>query len=436
MKTKRYLPQIITFFLSAVILTFGFISYNLKLDNLPFTLMEKLGIYVSDSGNFGILNNSFSVSSFGELYLSVIKNLAFENTLSLLLFYGIYSVFLAFVLAFSVKSSAKTKYGWTNYLCAVILPLVFCDFSNTVYFKTMYDNSLVLILLLLICSLFLNIYKSKKSEVLPLVLLFLSAVSYSSINNITALTSIVLGVLIIMLEKNTGKKPFKIMSVVFGLLVIAQSTVFVFSYKSPDYERNLYNSVFYGVCKYDSVTSLGLDENLDDFKEVYYGMKENEEEYNLKDNFYSKITYKDIVLYYAKHPVNAVKVLNNEARASFFNDYKFGFTGYSTLKKLYIPSGLLYVFGIAVCYVLVCIFIGKKHKNAKKATGLLCGISVMWLLSLIGTTIINGNCDITKNVYIFNVLFDILFVSAVVGGIRIMLEKRDENKEKFGITHE
>ena len=410
MKTKKYLPQAITFLLSALILIIAAFSNNLKLDSMPFALMEKLGIYASDTGNFGVTNDMFFASSFGELYLSAIKKLAVGGTINLLLIYGLYSAFLTLVLTFSVNSSSKTKYAWTNYLCAALLPVIFCDFSNIVYFKTMYTEPLILILLLFVCSLFLCIYKKKKTKTLPLVSLFLFTVLYSSIN--------------------------KILSVVLGVLVIAQSVVFMCSYRGADYERNLYNSVFYGVCKYDSVTSLGLDGKLDDFREVYYGMKENEADYNLDDNFYSKISYKDIVLYYIKHPVNAVKLLNNESRAAFYNDYEFGFTGYSSIKKLYIPSGLPAVFAVFLCYILVCIFIGKKHRNAKNVTGFLCGISAMWFLSLIGTVIVNGNCDITKNAYIFNVLFDILLVSAAVGGIRIMLEKRDENKEKFGITHE
>lgn len=436
MKTKKYLPSAITFLLSAFILIIGAFSYNLVLDSMPFAFMEKLGIYATDNGNFGVLNNSVLTSSTHSVFLSLIKKFAVGGTINLVLIYGLYSLFLALVLTFSVNCASKTKYKWTNYLCAVLLPVVFCDFSNVVYFKTMYENSLVLILLLLVCSLFFHIYKNGKVKILPLVLLFLSVVLYSSINTITSLTTIVFGILVISLERISKEKLNKILSVVFGVLIIAQSVVFMCSYKSADYERSLYNSVFYGVCKYDSVTSLGLNEKLDDFKEVYYGMKENEAEYNLKDNFYSKISYKDVVLYYTKHPVNAIKVLNDEARASFFNDYKFGFSGYSTIKKFYIPSGLLATLAVAVCYILVCIFVGKKHKNAKNVTRFLCGICIMWFLSLIGTVVLNGNCDITKNIFTFNVLFDILFVSAVVGGIRIMLEKRDENKKKFGITHE
>lgn len=64
------------------------------------------------------------------------------------------------------------------------------------------------------------------------------------------------------------------------------------------------------------------------------------------------------------------------------------------------------------------------------------GIAIMWFLSLVATAIYCGNCDITQNMYTFNILFDIMLLSGLIGGIRVILQGQDEKKEEFGITHE
>ena len=140
--------------------------------------------------------------------------------------------------------------------------------------------------------------------------------------------------------------------------------------------------------------------------------------------------------YYITHPTNTIKLINNEAKAAFYTVNEYTFTPYSSIKKLYVPSGLSVVLIIAAVYIIVAMFVGKKYKNLMPVAEFLSGMAIMLVISLIATTILNGNSDILTNTYTFNVIFDILLVSAAVGGIRVMLTMRDENKEKFGITHE
>ena len=60
MKSKKILPHIITAVLSIVLSFVAIISTTTNTNTTPFSLMEKLGIYSSDSGfAYGIANNSF-----------------------------------------------------------------------------------------------------------------------------------------------------------------------------------------------------------------------------------------------------------------------------------------------------------------------------------------------------------------------------------------
>lgn len=437
MKTKKFLPHIITATITFVLMILAMVSQTLYVSSIPLKFMEKLGIYASDSGfAYGTLNYTFSVNGTHEIWGSILKKLSANGVI-----YGIVPIIILFatllvVLVFALNSAIKTNYKWTTFLCAVLLPVVFCDFTNLAYFKTLHYEPLVLILLLLICAMFFRIYKNNKTGWTSVITLAITVIAYSSIGKLQAVTALVLGLLIVRLFKLTSTKGLKIFTIVLGSVVVLQSVLFISSYKSVDYERNIYNSVFFGVCKYDSVTSLGLDPKLDDFKEVYCGMMENEADYDLQNTFYNKVSYKTLLKYYITHPSNTIKLVGNEAKAAFYTDNEYLFTPYSTVKKMYMPAGLGMLLIIALIYIAVAIFTGKKFPQLKYACEFLCGLVVMWIVSLFVTVIFNGNCDITTNVYTFNVLFDILLVCAATGGIRVMLKTRDHNKEKFGITNE
>ena len=435
MNFKKFLPQIITAGLSIIMVIYAVISSNISVATFPFKLFEKLGIYYGDTG-YGVIDNGVSLNGTQETFISLLKKLAVNGTIHNLIPFVILSVLLIAALVIISKASSKSDYKWTIYLCSVLLPVVFCDFTNLAFFKTLYANGLILTLLLLICGILLTMYNKNSAGVAGIITVSVVTIIYSLLGIVQSVTTIVLGVIIIGLYKIAKGKISKVFSVILGVIVILQSLAFTFNYKAFDYNQNLYNSVFFGICKYDSVTEMGLDEKLDDFKEVYYGMMENEKDYDLENTFYGKISYKDVIKYYITHPSNAVKVINNQAKSAFYNDYKFGFTPYSSAKKLYIPLNFIIVLAITVIYILIATIVGKKYSNVKPVTCFMSGIAIMWFLSLVATAIYCGNCDITQNMYTFNILFDIMLLSGLIGGIRVILQGQDEKKEEFGITHE
>lgn len=435
MKTKKFFPHFITAIISFVLIILATVSTTI-VNIMPIKFMEKLGLYASDSGfAYGILNNTFSANGTHEIWGSVLKKLSVNGVVHGIVPIIILMVALLVVLVFALNSATKTDYKWTTFLCAALLPVVFCDFTNLAYFKTLNLQPLVLILLLFICAMFFRIYKNNKSGWASVIILGFSVVAYSSIGTVQAATALVLGLLIIRLFKLASTKGLKIFTIILGSVVILQSVLFISNYKSVDYERNIYNSVFFGVCKYDSVTALGLDSKLDDFKEVYYGMMENEGDYDLENNFYNKVSYKTLLKYYITHPSNTIKIVGNEAKAAFYTDNEYVFTPYSTIKKMYMPASLPMILIIAIIYIAAAMLASNKFPKFKYVAEFLCGLVIMWIASLFATVIYNGNCDISTNVYTFNVLFDILVVCAVTAGSRIMLKTRDHNKEKFGITN-
>jgi len=435
MKFKKILPQLITAALSVVMLIYTLISSKISVGTFPFKLFEKLGIYYGDMG-YGIMDKSISVNGSYETFVSLLKKLAVNDVIHHMIPFTILAVLLVMALVMISKSASKSDYKWTVYLCAVLLPIVFCDFTNLAFFKTLYVNPLILVLLLLICGILMMMYNKNSAGIVGIISVGIVTIIYSLSGTVQAITAIILGIVILRLSKISKDKISKILSIVIGVVVIIQSFAFSLNYKAFDYQQSLYNSVFFGVCKYDSVTELGLDEKLNDFKEVYYGMMENEAEYDLENTFYNKMSYTKLIKYYATHPATAVKVINNQAKSAFYNDYDYGLTPFNSIKKLYIPLNLIIALVFTAIYIVVATIVGKKYSNIKPVAEFMSGIAFMWLISLVATAIYYGNCDITQNMYTFNVLFDIMIISGLIGGIRVVLHRQDEKKKEFGITHE
>lgn len=436
MKVKKFLPQIITAVLSILCLVCAFLFSKVSVNNFPFRLYEKLGMYYHNEHANVIIKDVVSYNGTHETFITLLKKFAYQDVIILSIIPAILFALIVFgALVVISDAASKTQYKWTAFIASVLLPVVFLDFSNTSFFRTLYINPLILTLLLVISAVFLQIYKRNSVGIAGIVTVFVLTVIYSCLGNVQAVTAVILGVLISRLYKIAKNNTAKILAITLGCIVIIQSVAFAFNYKAYDRKQHLYNAVFHGIAQYDSVTEIGLDGKLDDFKGVYYGMKENEAEYDLENTFYSKISYADVIKYYVAHPVNAVKIINNQAKLSQFHEYDFGFAPYSTLKKAF-SLNLLYAFVIAAVYVVISTIVGRKYNKLKPVTEFLSGIALMWFISLIATAVYCGNSDVARNMYTYNILFDIMFLSAIIGGLRVIIHRQEEKKKEFGITHE
>ncbi len=436
MKIKKYLPQIITAVISILYLLCAFIFSKLSVSSFPFKLYEKMGLFYNSDSISGIANQTSSFNGTQEAFISILKKFAADKQVIFSISYAvIFAALITISLILISDAVAKNKYKWIAYTASVLLPLVFLDFSNTSFFKTLYINPLVLTLLLLLCTAFIRMYKNNSAGVFGIITASVIAVTYSCIGNVQAITAIAFGILIVLLCKISKNNLTKILSVVLGGIVVIQSIIFAFTFKPYDYEQHLYNSIFFGVAQYDSVTEIGLDKKLDDFKGVYYGMKENEAEYDLENTFYSKISHKDIIKYYLTHPINALKVINTQIRLAPFGEFDFGFAPYNSLRSV-IPASLLISFVIALVYIIVSVNIAKAYNSLKPYTYFASAIATAWFVSLIASAIYCGNCDIARNMYTSSILFDIMLLTALIGGASIVIQRQNEKKKEFGITHE
>ena len=180
----------------------------------------------------------------------------------------------------------------------------------------------------------------------------------------------------------------------------------------------MYNAVFLGTANYESVTELGLDQELDELKGVFYSEEINQE-YKLKQNFYNKINYHDIIKFYLTHP-NALWGIINAASSNGFNirlayagnftspdlsgSLANGFNIYSFLKSKMIPNTFVFVLLVFILYfsIIFSLYFNKNTtKRRKVLLEALLGLGVGALISFIMPCMQTGMVDIGRSMFVF-----------------------------------
>ena len=110
---------------------------------------------------------------------------------------------------------------------------------------------------------------------------------------------------------------------------------------------------------------------------------------------------------------------------------------YSTIKRRLMPVGLLISLIILIAIAAGTFFYRKKYA-ADNASVRVCYLTVFAVISaviaLILPLIYGGLAQIGFNMFMYNLMFDITLISAVVGGTKLLWIRREALKEKYGVN--
>ena len=166
-----------------------------------------------------------------------------------------------------------------------------------------------------------------------------------------------------------------------------------------------------------------------------------------------KVSSANVSMHYLKNPSLFVKNIKQVAMNStsistdYLGNYRYAsgkgfgvtrfFKLYSTIKRRILPANLfmslVILFGMAVGSV----FYRKKYaadKSAKQICDLTLTGVVSALIAFVLPLIYGGLAQIGFNMFLYNLLFDLCLVSAVVGGTKMLWIRREALKEKYGVN--
>lgn len=355
------------------------------------------------------------------------------------------------------------KTGIMTYDIAILLLTVifFYDISYLLYYNSLFGESVILSGFLMWFSILLSLLQNEKKSNFMLVLYFVSAIIFVG----AKVANIPLGFIIALFSiyffidvKTTGKKILVITGICF---LLATSVYF---YKAiPEWMKkpNNYHSVFFGILKNSDnpdkdLEKLGIDTKYSVLANtnVYVNLKGFDiysEEF--QKEVYDKAGPVEVSLYYLKNPGRMFEKLNLSAEASlilrppYLGNYqiedhteivKFAkrFSIWEWIRKQFTGYAFILVTSVFLLYfaVLFYQFCLYKKQRGNLLIGLITAKLMLmifagsqWIFPVIG----NGEADLIKHMFLFNLLFDTMIIILVVDIIKLTTQNLLNRKIVF-----
>ncbi|MDP4088285.1 MAG: hypothetical protein Q8930_03300 [Bacillota bacterium] len=361
-----------------------------------------------------------------------------------------YAVLYTFALAVIIKN-LNSKNKLLMIMLSLLCLFVFFDGNYLVWFNSLYGEPMMLTTLLLYISSLVYyqyhryVVKSGEKEFRRIVFTFIAAIFFmgSKMQVITALPVIILMQVKIFRENREllNRRQFRTLIILSFVLVLYPMELHIVNGAiNKDIE---YNSVFYGILK-DSknprqdLIDMGLNPDMavEAGKHSYLDPKEYTKyaprtEITEKE-FYSKMGSGKLVKFYITHPIRLIQGMEYTAEHAFFTGTSLGhfsreysekpvrefnrFTYWSELRGELLPKNLAFIAFVFLAVFAVSIYTYIKNRGFQEARD---KVYILWIVMFIGLIqfpmpfIGNGQADTTKQLYLFNFVFDIMLVVSV-----------------------
>lgn len=351
----------------------------------------------------------------------------------------LYSVVFIFSI-FLIVMCVRKRWAFAGWLTAIFLIFIFADTAYTSYFNSLYGEAVTLVFLLLMIGAGLYLAFNEKPQLWILLVFFTGALFFAGAkvqNSPAGLFAVLLSFRLVRLRKDILWKRMVI------ALSIAVVTVSILSYVlvSSDIKVcNKYQTVFYGILK-DSpdppgdLAELGLDPAFEVLAGTNYFMAQYPLDIRasgFRSTINEKVSHLKIGLFYMKHFDRLVGKLEVAAFNGFKLSQGFGnyersegieykkttsfFTFWSEFKMKVLPHSLFFIvlFFSASGFIIFFEYLRQKEKRDFMLLELCAFIWITGVLQFILPVIGDGEADLSKHLFLFNVCFDILFTGVSV----------------------
>lgn len=335
----------------------------------------------------------------------------------------------------------KQALQWKNILIALLFIIVFADIGYIAYFNSLFGEPVAFTFMLLtLAMVHILLNKSKPSRWL-LVFFFITAFFLVGSKVQNAPLGILLALFTLRFWHLRADGAWKKLVITVSVMLVLVSAVVYFAVPNEIKQINQYQSVFYGVLKDSSnpekdLTELGISPELAVNAGTNYFTKDpviKQQAPIMKEKYYPYIDHKKIAIFYLKHPARFIAKLEAAAEKSmtirpyYLGSYEkqanqgygaishtFGY--WSEFKRSYIPSKLLFItlFALVYFYILFMKYYRAKERKQRIYLELYLLIGVMAAISFIVPIIGDGEADLSKHLFMFNLCFDLMFVTSVL----------------------
>ena len=405
------------------------------------------------STGFGVANKSFDFAPAGLVYSFVKMFFQKDTVIPVALPALIYMIFAVWGV-FMIVKALTTDLKWNNILLCVLTVLIVADTGYVSFFNTPYEcGAAISYFTPMIGALLMSVRYERIKDIIVFAIfgiLFAGTMPQSgAIGIIIALYAIYL---IFKQKKVLNKAIWGICAV-----LIVSSSIFSLNIMT---DGDKYNSVFYGVASSDNP---GCSAVLSELKiigknelcgKTYFEPEAQAFITSLEfDGVMRNVTPASVTKMYMKnsnHMKNMLKTAGNNSmfiKAEYLGNYpsqsgKAGmisgfFSAYSGIKKSLIPGNIVVLIAIFALIIFFANDYRRKYAqlvSSKNACMLCIFLSVAAFISLGVPVIYCGAAQISFNLIIYNLIFDLLVGVVVIGGTKLLTVKRNLLREKFGVN--
>lgn len=361
-----------------------------------------------------------------------------------------YSIIYIFALYMIIKKvNIKSKVVLT--IMATLGIVIFLDGNYLIWFNSLYGEPMMIGTLMLFIASYLYyinekyVLENNNKIFSKIIFMFIAAFLFmgSKMQTLTALPVIllILGKIIwdnksyLSKKRLIGLGVFFVLLIVYPLQMSAQNGAM-----SKDTQ---YNSVFYGVLNESETPKEDLEDlglNPDMYVEAGKHSYLSPDEYVkyvprteiTEEEFYSKMSNGKLAKFYLTHPMRLIQGMEYTANHAFSTGTGLGkysreyseepivefnkFTTWSDFRLSKFPKTLWFIIGIYALMVIISVYEYIKNKYNNEVKG---KIHILWTLIFISTLqfpmpfVGNGRADTSKQLYLFNFIFDILIVISI-----------------------
>lgn len=379
---------------------------------------------------------SFSEMVFIKLAM-VINMLAFDRHIFDIRFLsGLYSLVFLGVL-YVVFRYNKQKHWFSNLVLAAVLLLIFTDVGYIAYFNSFYGEAMSLLFLGLILGIALLLARQERPKTWLMVSFFAAALFFVN----AKLQNSPLGILIALFGLRflwkREDKVWRRITVGCSVFLMLFSIITYAVIPRELRDINIYQSVFFGILK-DSpspekdLEELGLSKELTVLAGTNYFMTDvpiRQQDPIMRKEFYPNISHTKVLLFYMKHPDRYMQKLEATAKNAFAvrqgylgnyakedqvqGDPKGNLYGtWGRFKRYVFPHRFLFILLYFAAYfgVLITAWIRRKAHSEKLYVEALLLLGVLGVTQYVIPVLGDGEADISKHLFLFNVCFDMMFV--------------------------
>lgn len=241
-----------------------------------------------------------------------------------------------------------------------------------------------------------------KATVKSIIAVSLVTIALGCYDTVTALIGAVFAVMIIFLSNVSQTKKEKITAIVSGALVFLICIVFFASYQGVNYQENINSAIENGISMYDQGA-------------------------NPQSNF-------GIIKFYVTNLSHTVDFLQKIMNNAFYQGENAPFSLSGFIKAKFLPVDIWMFAGLLVLLIVISAVFWKKNKNYGGVAAMLIALCVMAGIALKISGFLVGISNLNVNLLLFNLVFDTIVVVLVPSIAYVMIERRNNLKEKYGVT--